>query len=852
MLDQHPSSASLNGKAPKPLQKEASTFLDAEAATQPATKSKPKFNLSPTSAWKQLNRSWENLNIRLKLTLLLVAAAAVPAVIVTEGIIRVTQVDLTANLQANLERGMDTLDEGVQRAKGGSKVDANTIGHLIETAEIDLSNPRQVAVNQSRLKYFISDTNILETAAEQSFIVLTDAQGRVVAQNNRILADNSSTYPLLPKEGNKSEPTFNPVSVPLGASLGDITIFKDAMEGKRLLGGVELLKPDQLQRLGLAEQANIGIRSQQIQGLPEAKQPAPEGTYDTNQGKIGLVAMAVHPLEVKGQIVGSVITGRLLNRDYEIVDQVEQGSGVATATLFAQDWRISTNVPYSDKLTRAIGTRASREVSQAVLSNGETFAGRANIVGDTYLTIYKPLYDHRQEMNPGSAKPIGMLYVGDPESKVQAALNKQQLIGYAIGAGSLLLAGSFALAVAGTFSRPLRRIAGFAQEVGEGKQGLRLEATERQDEIGVLSRELNHMTDGLEKNLEAVRQQEELRAQEAGQQRREKEALQKRALDLLMEVDPISQGDLTIRARVTEDEIGTIADSYNATINSLRKIVIQVKTVAQQVSTTASNSEHSVQTLSTEALQQSEEISAALNQIQEMSDSIRAVAANAEQAEIKVQQAAKTVEEGDAAMNRTVDGIMAIRETVAETSKKVKRLGESSQKISKVVNLIGTFAAQTNLLALNASIEAARAGEEGRGFAVVADEVRSLARQSAAATAEIEKLVADIQTETNEVVAAMEAGTEQVVAGTKLVDETRQNLNKITVASAQISTLVESIAQAAVTQSQTSEAVSKTMSDVAAISNKTSAGAAEVSISFKELLTVAQELQANVGQFKVS
>ena len=137
-------------------------------------------------------------------------------------------------------------------------------------------------------------------------------------------------------------------------------------------------------------------------------------------------------------------------------------------------------------------------------------------------------------------------------------------------------------------------------------------------------------------------------------------------------------------------------------------------------------------------------------------------------------------------MNRTVDGIMAIRQTVAETAKKVKRLGESSQKISKVVNLISSFADQTNLLALNASIEAAHAGEEGRGFAVVADEVRSLARQSAEATAEIETLVADIQAETNEVLAAMEAGTEQVVTGTKLVDETRKSLNQITVASIQI------------------------------------------------------------------
>jgi methyl-accepting chemotaxis protein len=231
---------------------------------------------------------------------------------------------------------------------------------------------------------------------------------------------------------------------------------------------------------------------------------------------------------------------------------------------------------------------------------------------------------------------------------------------------------------------------------------------------------------------------------------------------------------------------------------------------------------------------------------------VRLVAGNAEQALVAVQDAAQTVEEGDAAMNRTVDGILAIRETVAETAKKVKHLGESSQKISTVVNLISTFAAQTNLLALNASIEAARAGEEGRGFAVVADEVRSLARQSAEATNEIEKLVAAIQGETNEVVAAMEAGTEQVVAGTQLVDETRQSLNKITAVSARISKLVEAISQATVVQSKASESVTQTMTNVAAIADKTSKEASLVSSSFEQLLKVAQGLQENVGRFKVS
>ena len=337
----------------------------------------------------------------------------------------------------------------------------------------------------------------------------------------------------------------------------------------------------------------------------------------------------------------------------------------------------------------------------------------------------------------------------------------------------------------------------------------------------------------------------------AEEQRQIKEGLQRSALQLLMEVDPVSHGDLTVRAKVTEDEIGTLADSYNATISSLRKIVKQVKAVAEQVGSTTTASDQSIRQLSTSALQQANEITAALDQAQAMATSVRQVANNANEAELAVQQAAQTVQEGDEAMNRTVDGILAIRETVAETAKKVKRLGESSQKISNVVNLISGFAAQTNMLALNASIEASRAGEGGKGFAVVAEEVRELARQSAEATTEIEKLVAGIQTETNEVVLAMEEGTQQVVDGTKLVDDTRQSLNRITAASEQISGLVEAITQATTLQSQASETVTASMTNVATIANQNSEEANRVSNSFEELNTVAQVLQEEVGRFTI-
>jgi methyl-accepting chemotaxis protein PixJ len=366
-------------------------------------------------------------------------------------------------------------------------------------------------------------------------------------------------------------------------------------------------------------------------------------------------------------------------------------------------------------------------------------------------------------------------------------------------------------------------------------------------EIDLLTQIANQVSSSLERESFLTKQKlsEE-------KERQERENLQKRALELLMEVDPVSRGDLTVRAKVQEDEIGTIADSYNATIESLRKIVTQVQKAATQVATTTSEKDESVQDLSLEAVKQTDGILRTLQSIEAMSQVSYMVANNASEAEAAVQQALDIVKEGDLAMNRTVEGFIAIRETVAETSKKVKRLGESSQKISKVVNLISNFAEQTNLLALNASIEAAHAGEEGRGFAVVADEVRSLSKQSAEATSEIEALVAEIQSGTNEVVAAMESGTEQVVAGTRLVDETRQSLNQINAASNKINELVDAIATAALKQSQDSQEVNETMTQIAEISNRTSIETTKVSESFRELLLVAKDLQDSVSKFKVS
>lgn len=355
----------------------------------------------------------------------------------------------------------------------------------------------------------------------------------------------------------------------------------------------------------------------------------------------------------------------------------------------------------------------------------------------------------------------------------------------------------------------------------------------------------------LSDNFIQLREQETQLQQAAEREKTEREKLQTEALRILRAIEPSFYGDLTVRAPLSEDEMGTIADGYNTTIQSLRELVRRVKEVSTRVSSTSQNSQTKVTELSNRAQSQAEKLESAIGQLEKTMSSSQAVANDAQKVEQAVQEANQIVQTGDSQMEKTVNSISEIRDTVSDTSKKIKRLGEASQKISKVVNLIDNFATQTNLLALNAAIEATRAGEYGKGFAVVADEVRSLAYQSAEATTEIEQLVEEIQGGTNEVTEAMEVGIAQVVQGTELVNETRNSLSEIVSATSKISEIVEEITHASAVQSENSQELTSAIQEVASIARDTTQSATEMSDSFQGLLETSQELETNVSQFKV-
>ncbi|UIE37406.1 methyl-accepting chemotaxis protein [Leptodesmis sichuanensis] len=365
-----------------------------------------------------------------------------------------------------------------------------------------------------------------------------------------------------------------------------------------------------------------------------------------------------------------------------------------------------------------------------------------------------------------------------------------------------------------------------------------------EDEFGQLATGFNQMSRViLTTTSEAQRKAEE--------QEQAKEDLQRQVIRLLDDVEGAARGDLTVQAEVTADVLGAVADSFNLTIQNLREIVQQVKVAARQVSKGSTDNEMFARSLSSDALRQAEELAVTLNSVQVMTESIQRVAESAREAEEVARSASSTALKGGEAVERTVAGILQIRETVAETTRKVKRLAESSQEISKIVALISQIASRTNLLALNASIEAARAGEAGRGFAIVADEVRQLADRAAKASKEIEQIVLQIQSETGSVMTAMEEGTQQVIEGTRLAEQAKRALEDIIQVSNRIDVLVQSITADTVEQTETSRAVAQVMQSVELTAQETSQEAQRVSGSLQNLVGVARDLLTSVERFRV-
>ena len=348
---------------------------------------------------------------------------------------------------------------------------------------------------------------------------------------------------------------------------------------------------------------------------------------------------------------------------------------------------------------------------------------------------------------------------------------------------------------------------------------------------------------------EQQRHSAELQQQEG---KRVNDANQAAILRLMNELQTVAEGDLTQEATVTEDITGAIADSVNYTVEELRSLVGNVQSTATRVAQTTSK----VETTSTELLatstEQLREIRETGQSVLDMAARINDVSAQAQESASVARQSLQAAESGLTAVQNAIGGMNSIRDQNQETSKRIKRLGESSQEIGEITELIADITEQTNVLALNAAIQAASAGEAARGFSVVADEVQRLAERSGDATRQIAALVKAIQTDTQDAVAAMERSTQGVVEGARLSDNAGTALSEIDSVSRRLADLIEQISSAASKEADQANEVASNIQHIFAVTEQTGESTRSTANQVRDLARMADELRQSVARFKIA
>jgi twitching motility protein PilJ len=326
---------------------------------------------------------------------------------------------------------------------------------------------------------------------------------------------------------------------------------------------------------------------------------------------------------------------------------------------------------------------------------------------------------------------------------------------------------------------------------------------------------------------------------------------QEAILRLMNELGDLADGDLTVSATVSEDITGAIADSINYTVEELRVLVGRINNASIRVTGAAETAQKTSAELLEAAQRQSREIQDAGRSVLEVAGAMSRVSGDANQSAQVARQSLTAANKGTRAVQDSIKGMSAIREQIQETSKRIKRLGESSQEIGEIVELISDITEQTNVLALNAAIQAASAGDAGRGFTVVAEEVQRLAERSGEATKQIAAIVKTIQADTQGAVSAMEESTRDVVEGAKLSDAAGQALSEIGAVAQSLAELIERISRATRKQADAATGVAGKMQAILKVTEQTTAGTQKTAVVVGELAGLATELKGSVAGFKV-
>lgn len=437
--------------------------------------------------------------------------------------------------------------------------------------------------------------------------------------------------------------------------------------------------------------------------------------------------------------------------------------------------------------------------------------------------------------SPVGGGALGSIHIGLNISQIKLNIRNILLSILYVGAGGLLILAILTIVIVAMIIAPVRDLMEVSEALGRGDLTKKANVKSR-DELGQLGTTLNTTID---------------RLQGLVQTESDRDKMQHQVMDLLSIVSGAAEGDLTVKAEVTADALGSVADAFNLMINGLTALVAQASDVASEIQHSTSDILKASERMRRGAELQTVQIQGASGAVNEMSHTIQRMAENAEVATQASLRATQAAVKGGTSVAETIKGMQRIRAAVQTTGKKIKGLGERSLEIGAIIEVINEIATQTNLLALNAAIEAARAGEQGRGFAVVADEVRKLAERSARATKDITSLIKGIQVETSEAVTVMEEGTREVEEGTKLADQAGAALREIEQIVKQTSGLVTDITNSAANQVKVSEGIVTSMDSISKLTQETTVGVRDTVETISKLAELSTRLTVAIGRFKL-
>lgn len=551
------------------------------------------------------------------------------------------------------------------------------------------------------------------------------------------------------------------------------------------------------------------------------------------------ISSPIYSRPVGGDPIGVLVLRVSNERISEIMNERTGLGRTGETYLVGQDnlFRSESRFTEALKVESAILNPISPVDTEATKSAQQGKTGTKIIkdyLGKPVLSSWSPLLIQKPTSNnPDGVKWSFVAQIGLDE--VQAPIVTALKFAVAIFVIISIIAIAVAIALSGGLTGQVRRIMDLFGEIGLGNFKARGQVLSR-DELGTMTSSLNSMLDNLLPLL---------------QTREERDSMQASVMKLMDEVSGLAEGDLTVRAEVTADITGAIADGFNAMAEQLSVVVRDVKEATLKLSATTSEVSTTAEKLVETSGEQAAKVSDAMASVSELVSSAQLVSDNAAQSATVSEKSTENAKEGAKAVEDTNKAMASIRDNVQETARAIKRLGESSQEIGNIVQIIDDISERTSILALNASIQAAMAGDAGRGFAVVAEEVQRLAERSTNSAKQIDTLVKNIQDEINEAGTSMEESIQRVVDGSKLADGAYKKLQEIESVAERLSGLILSISNVAKQQTEVSESIAKTMGEVGEISSDTAEATQMTSVAMKELTRISDELRASVEIFKV-